>query len=184
MDKILKDGWRIEFGELDEDRDSTIHRGHRNTGLTYVDAKEIILDEDLKSDPQKLVGVLAHEIGHASKGWKIEIEPPTEDMTREEWIDAALRERFLDEADAQIFRFGVVREILENSDAAAPLPLLGSFESLRQYHYYTGLEYPYGVLPSRQQVRRDISETMFSGGWYDAYYPMYRKEWDDWESLR
>lgn len=174
MDKLLRDGWRIEFGELDKGIE----------GITDHDRKRIIINKDLKSEPQELVGHLAHEVGHASKGESVKIYPPKEGLTKEEWIKAALRNDFLDEADAQIFKFGVVREILANPGLAAPQALLGGTMQLLQYNYYTGGFYPHGIVPSREQLRHDIAETMFDGRWYDYYYPRRLEEWNDWESSR
>lgn len=166
MKEILNNGWSIEFGQEDSG--------------AYPARKTIVLDVDLIDYPKRLVGDLAHEVSHAYEA-ESSVEPPTDGMTKREWVERALFQRFLEEAEAEIFRFDVVHEIADNEDSPVSPYILYDIGLIDRHMYYSGASYVNadGSPPTREEMRRRIAESMYGGKWDSHYRPEVTEYWNE-----
>jgi len=91
--ELRKDGWVITFKE---NSDSSI------LGYTSSPDKVIVINSDLKSNPEMATGVLAHEVGHAKDA------EPMDWSSRDNFIKHMIK----GEGEAELKAFEVRREIL------------------------------------------------------------------------
>ncbi|WP_157181916.1 hypothetical protein [Nocardia testacea] len=171
MGEILNNGWSIEFGQMAEGIG----------GATYPERKTIVLDLNSIEFPKRLVSDLAHEVSHAHEGIS-SLEPPTEGMTKQEWVEDALLQRFLDEAEAEIFRFDVIHEIADNDNDSPVSPyILYDIGLVDRHAYYSGASYVNadGSPPTREEMRSRIAESMYGGKWDSHYRPDVTEYWNE-----
>ncbi|MGW5384316.1 hypothetical protein [Nocardia sp. NPDC003963] len=102
--KILEaDGWTIGYGDID------------SLGVTYSEAKKIIIDKDKKDEPLWATAILAHEVGHAYAGrFDAITDPPTPGEEYGPWLERNMRMRYLAEAESGLTTARARMEILEN----------------------------------------------------------------------
>lgn len=107
LQELEDDGWSIIEG--------------RPGGGSYTDHenKFLVIEED--SDPAEQASGLSHEIGHARYGEQ-PYHAPTDDMTRQEYIDQNVREDLLDEGSAQFNSATVRNEIQGNGGPDIGIP--------------------------------------------------------------
>lgn len=107
LQQLEDDGWLIIEG--------------RPGGGSYADGenKFIVIEED--SNPNEQANGIAHEAGHARYGEQ-PYHSPTDDMTRQEYIDLNVREDLLNEGSAQLNSATVRAEVLANGGPDIGIP--------------------------------------------------------------
>lgn len=107
LQELQDDGWLIIEG--------------RSGGGSYADSENKFLVIEQDSDATEQASGLAHEIGHARYGER-PYHAPTDDMTRQEYIDQNVREHLLDEGSAQFNSATVRGEIQGNGGPDIGIP--------------------------------------------------------------
>lgn len=159
--KLRADGWFIAYTPLE---------GNMN-GLTHWEQKKILISDNLKGNPEKIMAVLAHEVGHAYPGkYMGDIDPPVDSESYAHWLERSLPELFQREVEAEFVQAQVRHEIIENGgpDIGAPHELITSLYE-RQFSGFT-----------RDQARDFVAEASHLWeDWLPFYEQHLRSYWDE-----
>lgn len=162
--QLERDGWTITT---------------RDGGGSETDRQNTTLVIDTSGAPEVQVGRLAHEGAHALYGTP-PFHRPTDDMTREQFIQVNLREQMLNEANSQFHEALVRDEVLGNGGPDTGVS--GNFSADYQRIYN---EYREGDITREQAVGQmaDIfpDETTGTTGqtYRDYYTPTFADWWDE-----
>ncbi|WP_459548140.1 hypothetical protein [Nocardia sp. X0981] len=106
---LRSSGWTIGYG----------HVQGEDAGFVRHATKIVTLDPSLEDDPETALQILAHELGHARPdGFQPELSVPEPGADKEQWIKGEMFERYLDEADAELFGSRLRAEIVANQGPA------------------------------------------------------------------
>lgn len=165
LQELEEDGWLIIEG--------------RSGGGSYADSdNKFLVIEDNDSATEQANG-LAHEVGHAQYGER-PYHAPTDDMTRQEYIDQNVREHLLDEGSAQ-FNSATVRDEIQSNGG----PDIGIPGSLTDDYQAVYDQFQAGDITQQEAINQmaDLmgNETTSNTGenYRDYYGKTYANYWDE-----
>jgi hypothetical protein len=156
--QLLEDGWSFEYGP--------------EGGGSYADRtrKVIVLDGNLRGNPQGIVQMLSHEVGHATYAYEHDFS------SKKAFLNGTLA----DEGAAVMDNIKVQREILANGGPDIGLP--GNRENHQAYNkaydqYLANgdaqtARNTIGTIMAHGEITSTTGQTYYDyyGGWYDANF--------------
>lgn len=148
----------------------------RNGGGSETDSVHHTMVIDTSEAPATQVGSLAHESAHARYG-DTPFHPATAGMTRNQFIQANLRENMLDEANAQFNEAAVRDEVARNGGPDTGVSGTQSADYQRIYNDFRA-----GNITRQQAVSQmaDIFPNETTGNTGQTYRDYYTGSYSDW----
>lgn len=144
-----------------------------------MNQKKLVVDQDQKKYPKEVTTTLAHESGHYK--YKRTYTPP-DGLTKEQFVEANVRDHLADEGEAVLYNIEVRQEIIDNGGPKIGVAGAG-FRIMKIYKEYLNSN-------DRQKARDEIGKiigdlhpsTDPSKTYREYYAPFYEQYYDAWKA--